>query len=245
MEVVDVIEVLKSREAKARRAKKEGKYVLTGKQDSRLYQLYSALASEILEWGGEEEPGLPGKSLVIASPTPRDGRTLTAVNLATAAAGLGARVLLVDADLIGPVICPLLNIPAQEGLVESVLEERNPVELIIEIPDRGFHFLNSGSVKGINPIGVVTGKRILEVLQKMRDSYDLVVIDTAPLILHAYVMTLIKAAHDVLGVVRAEWTKRHHVSRFLEYVRTAEGELAGTVFNDFRLVIPLSILRWL
>ena len=75
MEVVDVIEALKSREAKARRAKKEVKYILSGKQDSRLYQLYSALASEILEWGGEEEPGLPGKSLVIASPTRLPGKT--------------------------------------------------------------------------------------------------------------------------------------------------------------------------
>jgi len=245
MEELDVMEALSAQSGAQKTVKREGRIILPGYADSRLFQIYSGLAVDVLEWAGQEAPGRPGKAMVVASPSAGDGRTLTAVNLAIAASGLGAKVMLIDADLVSPIIGDLLDIPIQEGLAEAVIEKRDPLELKATISGTDVDLLGAGKIAGINPFSIIAGKDFLQFLQKVRDAYDLVVIDTAPLCDNAYVLSLIKATREVLGVVRADGTKRLLVSQFIESVRNAEGELAGTVLNDFRTVIPRPVMRML
>lgn len=244
MKELDVFEALSGKKTRVvKRAVAEGKFIHAGGPDSRLNQIYTGLAVDILEWDTEETERRPGKSLVVSSPSAGDGRTLTAVNLAAAASGLGAQVLLVDADFVNPDMPALLDVPVEAGLAEAVLDKRELGETALMVPGTNFRLLASGAIEGRNPFTIVTGKGFASVLNSMRQQYDLIVFDSAPICDNAYVMSLVRSSRDVLGVVRAEWTKRNMVARFMDAVRAADGVMAGTVFNDFRMVIPRPIQR--
>jgi len=209
------------------------------------FQLYSALAVDVLNWGTSDEPTRPGRSVVIASPSRGDGRTITAINLAIAAADVGAEVLLVDADLGNAKIPEMLGVGATAGLVDTVLDGRGLEELVIALPDRKVSLLPAGRSAGINPFSVVTNRAFFQVLERMRATFDLVVFDTPPLASSSYAAALIKASPDVVGVVRAARTRKIEVARLVDFVRSVDGDLSGLVFNDQRQVIPGFVQRML
>ncbi len=243
MEQLDVMEALERKPDVLRKGAPGGKFIQSGRPDSPLFQIYSGLAIDLLDWGGAAEPGLPGKTVVVSSPAAGDGRSLTAVNLAVAAGSLGAKTLLVDADPVNASLAGLFGLGGQEGLAEAVIGKKDIAELVLDFPDAGISFLAAGGVAGVNPFTLFAGSGFAGLVQTLRDSYDLVVLDSAPIMTHSHVLSLVKASRDVLGVVRAERTKRHDVSRFIEAVRAADGELAGLVFNDDLDVIPRFIQR--
>lgn len=233
---------------------------------SPLFQVFSGLAVELLEGTPAADTEEGEKTVLVASPSPGDGRTHVAVNTAVAAASLGYRTVLVDGDLIKPEIADLLDLTVAGGLADSVLKGKNPCDFVVPLPvegptvpeagvlvpdadhgavKTGVDVLSAGTMREINPFRVVSGDGFRRALRGLADVYDLVVVDSAPLTQGAYVQSLVRASGRVLGVVRAEKTGRGEIRAFRETVVGNGGNLAGLVFNDMRKVIPRFVRRML
>lgn len=120
------------------------------------------------------------KVVLVTSSLPQEGKTTFAVSLATFAARSHKRVLLIDLDLRHPSVHRELGWQVSAGLVEYMANERGLEEVIHHDLETGLHFL---PIKGqtTNPTDLLDSQRMRLLIESLRDSYDYIVLDSAPL----------------------------------------------------------------
>lgn len=177
-------------------------------------------------------PNRAGNAIVVTSAGPSAGKTSIAVLLSKSLAQSGKRVLLVDADLRRPAVAKRMGIDGKVGLVD-VLAGRMPDSAVI-VP-------NGVAKLDILPAGVAveaasddaealaTGG-FSELLQRWRKAYDVVVLDSSPVLPVADARILACMADGVTMVVREKHCRRTDVFEAMACLGAAGGKLLGTVF---------------
>jgi capsular exopolysaccharide synthesis family protein len=169
----------------------------------------------------------PLKNVIVSSAVPREGKTLTAANLAlTLGQAYHVRVLLVDADLRNPTIHQLFGIPNAIGVAE-VLDGRADDPPLVEVPG-SIALLTAGRPAG-SPMGALASPRMKRLLDSVVSSFDWVVIDTPPVGLLPDAQFVARHADGVLLVVAAGDTSYKLVRRAIEMV--GPERLLGTILN--------------
>ena len=170
------------------------------------------------------------KSVVITSSIPGEGKSTTAINLAVSLADAGTRVVLVDADLRRPSVANYLGLEGRAGLT-SVLIGRAEVEDVIQ-PWRGsgLDVLPSGQVPP-NPSELLGSAAMRDLLTKLEASYDVVLLDTPPLLPVTDATILTKLAGGALVIVGADRIHKAQLAESLETLETADAQLHGLVLN--------------
>lgn len=112
--------------------------------------------------------------------SPEVGKSFVSANLANVIAQTGQKVLLIDADLRKSYLRYLLNLEQEQGLVES-LTQNVPFEQVIQTSDYGFDVITKG-VTPPNPAEVLANVRCQQLLQWASENYDLVIVDTPPIL---------------------------------------------------------------
>jgi len=120
------------------------------------------------------------KVVLVTSSLPQEGKTTFAVSLATFAARSHKRVLIIDLDLRHPSVHRELGWQVSGGLVEYMAGERTLEEVIHHDLETGLHFL---PIKGqtTNPTDLLDSQKMRLLVESLRDSYDYIVLDSAPL----------------------------------------------------------------
>jgi Mrp family chromosome partitioning ATPase/uncharacterized protein involved in exopolysaccharide biosynthesis len=199
------------------------------------------------------EQGDDMKTLVVTSAAPGEGKTLTSANLAVTFAHDGLRVLLVDCDVRRPRLHGLFQVPRSPGLMELLTPSYNgsdssesltfnpgagrtdsgrPVTDVIRSTNvRGLSLLTCGALP-TNPSGLLSGVRMRVLLQELSKSFDLVILDTPPVLATADAGILASLADGVLLVVRAGQTDRVAAKRAHQQLVNVGSRVVGTVLND-------------
>jgi tyrosine-protein kinase Etk/Wzc len=177
----------------------------------------------------------PPKVVVITSPLPGEGKTLSAINFALVAASRGLRVLLIDADLRCGVINTSLGLRRAPGLSE-LLAGGDAAQSLQTVPmERGaLSVLASGAFPKF-PGSLLTIERVRNALDQVIANYDFVVIDTPPVNLLADAGVLGSAADAVLLVARVGHTQASDLAYAMEQLEGMRAPVIGTLLNDIDL----------
>jgi succinoglycan biosynthesis transport protein ExoP len=180
--------------------------------------------------GGEEL-----KTLVVTSAAPGEGKTLTAANLAVTLAYDGLRVLLVDCDIRRPRVHGLFHLPRAPGLMEllttSSAPGAPPLPAIRETAIAGLSVLPCGALPS-NAANLLSGTRMRVLLQDLREQFDIIVLDTPPVLATADAGIVASLTDGVLLVVRAGTTDRNAAQRACQQLANVGARVIGTVLND-------------
>jgi succinoglycan biosynthesis transport protein ExoP len=146
-----------------------------------------------------EARSAPVHTLVVTSSVPGEGKSTVAAALASAIARLDARVLLVDADLRHPTVASLFGLEQKPGLAELLRGEAEFPEAVSSI--RNVPGLYVVPTSGIVDTGDLLARNLHSVLQRARSGFDVVIVDSPPLLAGDDSGTIATQADAVLLVV--------------------------------------------
>lgn len=119
------------------------------------------------------------KSLVVTSSLAGEGKTTTSVNLAYSIAQTDKKVMLIDCDLRRPMIHKVFEVSNLVGLTTIISENLDYKEFVQRIDDLQIDILTSGPIPP-NPTELLGSKRMKNILDKMKEEYDMIIIDSPP-----------------------------------------------------------------
>jgi capsular exopolysaccharide synthesis family protein len=170
------------------------------------------------------------KSIVISSSIPGEGKSTIAINLAVSLADSGSRVILVDADLRRPSVAEYLGIEGAVGLT-TVLIGRAEVEDVVQpLGKTNLDLLPAGQIPP-NPSELLGSMAMADLLEQLSGSYDMVLLDSPPLLPVTDAVVLSNLAGGALVVVGADRIHRPQLQQSLESLETAGAHLFGIVMN--------------
>ncbi|HZL59293.1 MAG TPA: polysaccharide biosynthesis tyrosine autokinase [Stellaceae bacterium] len=177
----------------------------------------------------------PPKVVLVTSALPDEGKSVFSLSLARSVAHSGAKALLIDCDLRRPSLSKLLKLEPRAGLL-SLFEPNASLQNALQVdPKSGMHFI--GSASGITtPQDVLGSKQLRLLIDKLRPHYDLIVLDTPPVLAVSDALILSHVADTTMFLVRWGKTPRPVVLGALKSFQTNGGDLAGVVLTrvDFR-----------
>jgi protein-tyrosine kinase len=171
-------------------------------------------------------------ALVIASPDSGEGRSYVAGNLAVVFSQLGARTLLLDADLRNPRQHEIFGLPASNGL-STLLAGRVDHSSTYPIPGLNrLSVLPAGPLPP-NPQELLSRPAFTALLKDLQSLYDVVIIDTPPARQYADAQSVAYRAGDALVIARKDHTAVSATSKVVQEMAGTGARVVGTVINAY------------
>ena len=188
-------------------------------------QQYGILTLKVQRW--REQTG--GRVLVVTSAAGGEGKSLTALNLSMAlASSVEGRVLLVDCDLRRPQVHERLGLKDPQGFSDLLaLTDRDVSPFVSKV---GNLSVMPGGSQVSDPVGLLSSRRTREILARLREEYQLIVLDSPPIVPIADSHFLAGLADGVMLVIRARQTRRELLQRAVESLGATN--ILGVVLND-------------
>ena len=168
------------------------------------------------------------KVLLVTSALPLEGKSVLAANLAVTFAQMGKRVLLIDADLRKPKVHSIFNLKRYLGLSEFLVGKETSIKSF-EIP--GLKVITSGPVPP-NPAELLGSNKMKGLIEKAKDKFDIVILDSPPLLSVTDAAELATFADGTVVVVKAGITPRRAIQSGIQLLSEVEAKLLGCVLND-------------
>lgn len=172
----------------------------------------------------------PVQVLVVTSSVPHEAKSTTATNLAVSFAESGRRVLLIEADLRRPKVADYLGVERAIGLTSVLSGAASIEDAIQEWGPGGLSVLGSGPIPP-NPAELLGSVAMSTLIRALRQDFDIVVIDTPPLLPVTDAAVASKQADGCLLVVRYGKTKRSQILSALRSLRSVDSRILGIVLN--------------
>jgi capsular exopolysaccharide synthesis family protein len=191
----------------------------------------STLASILFTGENGDRP----RVIALTSANPQEGKTTVASNLALALAEIGRRVLLIDADLRKPRLHQVFNVSNAWGL-SDLLDGTKPPEgseaMVVGTDYGELYVLPAGSAAS-SISNLLHSPRALELLQRMRREFDMVLIDTPPMLQMPDARVLGRLVDGVILVVRAARTTKETAAAASQRLADDGTRVLGTVLNEW------------
>ena len=178
-------------------------------------------------------PDVMVQVIVLTSPAPSEGKSVTASNLALVMAQAGRRTLLVDADLRKPSLHKKFGIPREPGLRDLLFQENDAMDFDRYAgPAENLWVVPSGGTIP-NPSELVSSKRMRELLHAARSQFDVIIMDAPPVLPATDAVLLSTQADATILVVAAGRSRRHEIELTLESLNSVGAPMIGAVLNQF------------
>lgn len=175
-------------------------------------------------------------SLLVTSSVPGEGKTTTAVNLATALSHLGPTVL-VEADLRRPAVANSLQSDEgvernnkAEGLTACILGQKKLAECLQKLPGENLYLLPSGAVPA-NPLEILSSRKFNALLEKLKEKFQYVVLDCSPVLAVSDALVLGRLVDGALFVLRADNVPRQMAVNAVTKLRRVGVPVLGVGIN--------------
>ena len=170
------------------------------------------------------------RSVVVTSSIPGEGKSTAALNLAASLSDAGLNVVLVDADLRRPSIARYVGIEGAVGLTTVLIGEANLDDVLQPWGDSSFSVLPSGQVPP-NPSELLGSGAMADLLDQLTERFDMVLLDSPPLLPVTDGAILGRLAGTTLVVVGTDRLHRSQLRGALESLTTAGVHVSGVVLN--------------
>ena len=179
-------------------------------------------------------PDQPIRSLVMSSAVPAEGKSTVTTFLALAAAAMGLRVLLVDADLRRPRIHETTDLPNVWGLSNVISSEIDVDDVIQPSPlEDNLFVLTAGQIPP-DPTRLLSSKKMHDLVKRFQEAFDLVIFDTPPLLGLADARLLAAHTDGIVMVVGLGKTDRTVLTQVLYGLKTSRARVLGVVANGVK-----------
>jgi len=169
------------------------------------------------------------KSLVITSAEEEEGKSTVAGNLALAFAESNNSVILIDCDLRKPSIHKKFKLSNIVGLSDVLIGKESLEDCIVQY-NNNLHILPAGTLPP-NPSDMLNSNFMTRLLEFLQSKYDLIVLDTTPIIAVADAQILSAKVDGTLVVVRAMRTRYESVIEVKNLLNKVGANIIGTIFN--------------
>ncbi len=168
----------------------------------------NTLASVLLSHDKSRRP----RTIIITSPGRAEGKSTTSSNLAIALAEINYKVLLIDADIRKPALHSIFNLPNTWGL-SDLLRERNsladsPLEALARRTEIDGLYLMPSGPSTVSISNLLYSARMVDLLDRVRSLFDMIIVDTPPMLLVSDARVLGRLVDGAILVVRAGTTTR-------------------------------------
>ncbi|GAB4086457.1 polysaccharide biosynthesis tyrosine autokinase [Myceligenerans cantabricum] len=176
------------------------------------------------------EVGSSSRCFVVVSALPGEGKSTTSINLAIALADAGSRVAVVDGDLRRPSVSRYLGLEGSVGLTTVLIGKVELEDAMQPWGNENLHVLPSGQIPP-NPSELLGSVQMVRTIERLTQQYDVVLIDSAPLLPVTDGAILAKMTGGAILVVGAGVAHKAHVHEAAGALRTVDADLVGTVLN--------------
>ena len=175
--------------------------------------------------------GLP-KVLVVTSAQAHEGKSTSSLAIASGFAKIGLKPLLIDADLRRPALDKLLGLRVERGLTDLLITQDDPKTAVVRIKDRKIDVLPTGPLPP-SPSEMLSSPRMAQLLETFAERYDVVILDSPPVLGLADAPMLAAIADGTVFVVEAERGRSGSLKAALRRLRSMKPVLLGAVLAKF------------
>ena len=176
----------------------------------------------------------PPRTVLVTSSVPGEGKSTTALSLARTVAKHGQKCLIIDGDLRHPSLHRAFDVDNEIGLIDY-LSSNTPLEEIVQIDFRsGSHYILAGQSIP-HTTDLLGSEKMRALLTALGEVYDLVVIDTPPVLALSDTLVLLRFVDKTVFLVQWEKTRRETAIAGLRQVINAGADLAGIVLSQVDL----------
>ena len=174
------------------------------------------------------------RSFVISSSIPSEGKSTVSCHLAQAAAAMGQKVLLIDADLRRPQVHRWIGIENEEGLSNVLATGLDIEEAIVKVPQwENLSVVTAGDIPP-DPTRLLASQKMPALMERLKSSrkYDLIIYDTPPILGFADGRILSTHTNGVVLVVRIGKTDRSLLKQNIDNIRISNVPVLGVIANQ-------------
>jgi capsular exopolysaccharide synthesis family protein len=173
----------------------------------------------------------PIRVILVTSSGPSEGKSTTAANLAISMAQSDKRVLLLDCDFRKPSLHRAFNIVNAKGLTNVLVEDLHYLEITNDVGIQNLQLLTSGP-KPPNPSELLGSAKMKHFVDTLKESYDIVILDTPPLLPVTDAAVLSQVVDGCILVVTYGLTSYEMAHRAKESLQKVGAKILGTVINN-------------
>jgi capsular exopolysaccharide synthesis family protein len=179
-----------------------------------------------------------GNTFLITSANRGEGKSTISSHLALTISQIKKKkVLIVDSDLRRPRLHKIFDVDVGDGLCECFRDNIDPMRVIKETPQKNLYILTAGG-RTDTPSSLFEAETVTNLFDKVKFYYDIVIVDSAPVLAVSDTLFLCSELQNVVMVVLAGETPREVVFRAKDVLIDSSADILGVVLNNTLEVLP-------
>lgn len=176
-------------------------------------------------------PEQPPQLVLVTSATKSEGKTTLISNLAITMAQSGSRTVLVDCDLRRPSVYERFNIAKEApGVVDYLTGQKRLSDVLVATSVPNLSIIPAGAISP-NPAALIGSKKMGELLRKLSEMYEFVLLDAPPILPVSDALMLSRMGAGVILVVHGQNTRKRHIQEATRRLQEANAGILGVVVN--------------